>query len=45
MVVLAVPHAGPIAPGPGRAVRDDLVGLTLDGLVAIHARLRSELDG
>lgn len=41
MVVLAVPHAGPIAAKPGRAVREDLVGLTLDDLASIHARLRS----
>lgn len=44
MVVLAVPHAGPVPPAPGRAVRDDLQGLTLDTLTALHARLRSELD-
>jgi len=41
MVVLAVPHAGPIASAPGRAVRDDLRGLTLGDLGALHARLRS----
>ena len=41
MVVLAVPHAGPIARAPGRAVRDDLVGLTFHELVELHARLRS----
>lgn len=41
MVVLAVPRAGPIDPAPGRAVRDDLVGLTRADLAALHARLRS----
>jgi HAD superfamily hydrolase (TIGR01509 family) len=41
MVVVAVPHAGPVAAAPGRAVRDDLVGLTLEDLTALHARLRS----
>jgi beta-phosphoglucomutase-like phosphatase (HAD superfamily) len=43
MVVLAVPHAGPIARAPGRAVRTDLTGLTLDDLAELHAALRSEL--
>jgi HAD superfamily hydrolase (TIGR01509 family) len=41
MVVLAVPHAGPVAPAPGRAVRDTLAGLTLADLTDLHARLRS----
>jgi beta-phosphoglucomutase-like phosphatase (HAD superfamily) len=41
MVVLAVPHAGPVAPAPGRAVRATLAGLTLRDLAALHARLRS----
>jgi len=41
MVVLAVAHAAPIPATPSRAVRDDLVGLTLDDLAAIQARLRS----
>ena len=41
MVALVVPHAGPVAPGPGRALRDDLVGLTLADLARLHARLRS----
>jgi HAD superfamily hydrolase (TIGR01509 family) len=41
MVVLAVPHAGPIAPAPGRAVRATLEGLSLEDLAALHARLRS----
>ena len=41
MVVLAVPRAGPIEPAPGRAVRDDLIGLTRADLAALHARLRS----
>ena len=41
MVVLAVPRAGPIDPAPGRAVRDDLIGLTRADLAALHARLRS----
>ena len=41
MVTLVVPHAGPVAPAPGRALRDDLVGLTLTDLAALHARLRS----
>ena len=43
MVVLAVPHAGPVARAAGRMVRDDLVGLTLEDLGELHARLRSEL--
>jgi beta-phosphoglucomutase-like phosphatase (HAD superfamily) len=43
MVVLAVPHAGPVSRAAGRMVRDDLVGLTLEDLAALHARLRSEL--
>lgn len=42
MVVLAVPRAGPIAPRAGRAVRTDLVGLTLEELATLHARLRSD---
>jgi beta-phosphoglucomutase-like phosphatase (HAD superfamily) len=48
MAVLAVPHepahrtALPAA--PGRAHRDDLVGLDVAMLAALHARLRSELD-
>jgi HAD superfamily hydrolase (TIGR01509 family) len=41
MGVLAVPHAGPIPPRPGRAVRDDLVGLGVETLGALHARIRS----
>lgn len=41
MVTLVVPHAGPVAPAPGRELRDDLVGLTLADLAAVHARLRS----
>ena len=41
MVVLAIPRAGPIDPAPGRAVRDDLIGLTHANLAALHARLRS----
>lgn len=41
MVVLAVPHAGPVPPAPGREVRDTLAGLTLPDLRAVHARLRS----
>jgi len=41
MVTLAVPHAGPIAAAPGRAIHEDLVGLTLADLTALHARLRS----
>ena len=44
MVTLVVPHAGPVPPAPGRALRDDLVGLTLDDLTALHARLRSSVD-
>jgi len=43
MVVLAVPHAGPVTRAAGRMVRGDLVGLTLEDLSALHARLRSEL--
>ncbi len=43
MVVLAVPHAGPVDGAPGRMVRDDLVGLTVEHLVALYARLRSGL--
>jgi HAD superfamily hydrolase (TIGR01509 family) len=41
MVVLVVPHAGRVAPAPGRAVRKTLAGLTLTDLAALHARLRS----
>jgi beta-phosphoglucomutase-like phosphatase (HAD superfamily) len=41
MVVLAVPHAGPVAAAPGRAVRDHLGGITREDLVALYARLRS----
>jgi HAD superfamily hydrolase (TIGR01509 family) len=41
MVVLAVPHAGPVTEAPGRAVRDTLEGLTIPDLAALHARLRS----
>ena len=41
MVTLVVPHAGPVAPAVGRELRDDLVGLTLVDLAAMHARLRS----
>jgi len=41
MVVLAVPRADLIDPAPGRAVRDDLVGLTGADLAALYARLRS----
>ena len=44
MVVLAVPHAGAIDAAPGRAVRSDLVALTLADLAALHARLRSGED-
>jgi beta-phosphoglucomutase-like phosphatase (HAD superfamily) len=43
MVVLAVPHAGPVGEAPGRLVRADLVGLTLADLRAVHARLRSDV--
>ena len=45
MVVLAVPHAGPIGPAPGRAVRTTLAGLTLADLTGLHARLRSARSG
>ena len=45
MVTLVVPHAGPVAPAPGRELRDDLVGLTLADLAAVHARLRSSASG
>ena len=41
MAVLAVPHAGPVGPAAGRALRTDLVDLTLEYLASIHARLRS----
>lgn len=41
MSVLVVPHAGPIAEAPGRLVRDDLVGLRVETLAALHARIRS----
>jgi HAD superfamily hydrolase (TIGR01509 family) len=41
MVVLAVPHAGPVVAAAGREVRPDLVGLTPADLVVLHARLRS----
>jgi HAD superfamily hydrolase (TIGR01509 family) len=43
MVTLVVPHAGPVDPAPGRAILPDLVGLTLDRLVDLHARLRSDV--
>jgi beta-phosphoglucomutase-like phosphatase (HAD superfamily) len=42
MVVLAVPHAGPVARTTGREVRSDLVGLTPEGLAELYARLRSQ---
>ena len=42
MAVLAVPHAGPIAPAPGREVRTTLAGVTVAELGAVHARLRSD---
>ena len=45
MVVLAVPHAGPITAAPGRAVRADLEGLTLLEIDALYTRLRSEVGG
>lgn len=45
MVTLVVPHAGTVAPAPGRAVRADLVGLGPADLTALHVRLRSEVDG
>lgn len=41
MVVLAVPHAGPVDPARGRAIRRDLVGVTHDDLLRLHTRLRS----
>jgi beta-phosphoglucomutase-like phosphatase (HAD superfamily) len=41
MVVLVVPHAGPVAAAPGRAVRHDLVGLTREDLASMYTRLRS----
>ena len=42
MGVLVVPHAaGPVAAAPGRLVRDDLVGLDVATLEALHARIRS----
>lgn len=42
MGVLVVPHAaGPIAAASGRLVRDDLVGLDVATLAALHARIRS----
>lgn len=44
MGVLVIPHAGPVAAGPGRALRDDLVGLTIEDLARLHARLRSSVD-
>ena len=42
MAVLVVPHAGPVAPGPGRELRPTLVGVTPSELAALHARLRSD---
>jgi HAD superfamily hydrolase (TIGR01509 family) len=45
MVTLVVPHAGPVAPAPGREVRASLVGLTVEDLTALHARLRSDASG
>lgn len=44
MAVLVIPHAGHVGPAPGRTVRADLVGLTREGLTALHARLRSGAD-
>ena len=43
MVVLVVPHAGTVPPAPGREIRTDLVGLTVQDLAAVHARLRSDV--
>jgi len=42
MVVIAVPHAGPIAAAPGRAVRPSLTGLDVTELRRLAATLRSE---
>jgi HAD superfamily hydrolase (TIGR01509 family) len=42
MVVIAIPHAGPVTPAPGRAVRPSLAGLDLDELLRLSAALRSE---
>lgn len=41
MPVLAVPHAGPVAPAAGRELRADLVGLSWDEVRAVAARIRS----
>ena len=41
MVVLAVPHAGPVDAAAGRAVRTDLTRLTLEDLASLYVRLRS----
>lgn len=42
MVVIAIPHAGPVTPAPGRAVRRSLEGLDLNELLRMSAALRSE---
>ena len=39
LAVLAVPSEVPIEPGPNRVVRDNLVGVDLDVLRAVHAQL------
>ncbi len=44
MVTVVVPHASPVDPAPGRAIVPDLIGLTLDRLVDVHARLRSDVS-
>jgi len=48
MAVLAVPRTptarAALPPRPGRARRDDLIGLDVSGLRDLHARLRSALD-
>jgi beta-phosphoglucomutase-like phosphatase (HAD superfamily) len=38
--VLAVPCEVPIPPGPGRVVRESLVGLTLDDLESVRRAVR-----
>ena len=45
MAVLVVPHAGDVAPAPGRELRATLEGLTVADLADLQARLRSDAAG
>lgn len=42
MVVIAIPHAGPVTSAPGRAVRPSLAGLDVEELRRTSTALRSE---